>query len=44
MQLIEQREELQALTERLRPLYKQLANHPLYNSFETIEDLHVFME
>ena len=44
MNLMEQSEELQALTERLRPLYTQLANHPLYRSFETVEDLHVFME
>jgi len=44
MNLMEQSEELQALTERLRPLYTQLAHHPLYSSFETVEDLHVFME
>jgi hypothetical protein len=37
-------EQLQALAERLRPLYDRLANHPLYRSFETIEDLHLFME
>jgi hypothetical protein len=39
-----QTEELQALTERLRPLYDRLASHSLYGSFETVEDLHVFME
>jgi hypothetical protein len=44
MNPIEQSEELQLLAERLRPLYSRLANHPLYRSFETIEDLHVFME
>jgi hypothetical protein len=37
-------EQLQALAERLRPLYDRLANHPLYRSFATIEDLHLFME
>jgi hypothetical protein len=44
MQLLEQREELQTLTERLRPLYRQLSNHRLYGSFKSVEDLHVFME
>jgi hypothetical protein len=39
-----QSEQLQALTERLRPLYGSLAGHPLYGAFETVEDLHVFME
>jgi hypothetical protein len=39
-----QTEPLQALAEQLRPLYERLANHPLYGSFETLEDLHVFME
>jgi hypothetical protein len=39
-----QSEELQQLAERLRPLYDRLANHALYTSFESIEDLHVFME
>ena len=28
----------------MRPLYDRLANHPLYGSFETVEDLQVFME
>jgi hypothetical protein len=37
-------EQLQALAERLRPLYDGLANHPLYRSFETIEDLRLFMQ
>jgi len=44
MNPIEQSEELQHLTERLRPLYTRLANHPVYRAFETVEDLHVFME
>ena len=37
-------EQLQRLAERLKPLYDRLVNHPLYASFETVEDLHVFME
>jgi len=44
MNTMEQREEIQHLAERLRPLYSQLANHPVYASIETIEDLRVFME
>ena len=44
MKSVEQSEELQLLAERLRPLYMQLANHDLYRSFETVEDLQVFME
>jgi hypothetical protein len=44
MNSIDQSEELQHLAERLRPLYSQLASHPMYGSFETVEDLHVFME
>jgi hypothetical protein len=44
MHIAEQNENLQQLAERLRPLYAQLAKHPLYSSFETVEDLHVFME
>lgn len=44
MQILEQSEELQTLAERLRPLYTQLANHKLYSRFETVEDLHTFME
>jgi hypothetical protein len=44
MNPIEQSEDLQRLAERLRPLYARLANHQLYRSFETLEDLHVFME
>jgi len=44
MQIMEQSEELQQLAERLRPLYNRLANHPLYSAFETVEDLHIFME
>jgi hypothetical protein len=38
------RQQLQILTERLRPLYERLANHSLYRSLETMEDLHSFME
>ena len=37
-------EELQVLSERLRPLYARLAKHRLYAAMETIEDLHIFME
>ena len=44
MKTVEHSEELQLLAERLRPLYSQLANHPVYRSFETVQDLHVFME
>ena len=44
MKPVEQSEELQTLAERLRPLYKKLAEHALYRSFETIDDLRVFME
>lgn len=32
------------LNERLRPLYAQLAAHPLYGSLHTIDDLHTFLE
>ena len=39
-----QTEQLQKLAERLKPLYDRLANHPLYALFNTVEDLHVFME
>ena len=41
---VQQSEALQRMAERLRPLYLRLADHDLYRSFETIEDLHVFME
>lgn len=34
----------QALEERLQPLYAQLANHPLYRSFRTMQDLSFFMQ
>jgi hypothetical protein len=37
-------EELLKLEERLKPLYAQLANHRLYATFQTIEDLRIFME
>ncbi|HWZ51661.1 MAG TPA: DUF3050 domain-containing protein [Granulicella sp.] len=37
-------EQLQTLAERLRPLYARLADHPLYRSFDTLQDLHLFME
>jgi hypothetical protein len=39
-----QTEQLQVLAERLKPLYDQLARHRLYATFETVDDLHVFME
>lgn len=39
-----QTEELQHLSERLRPLYEKLASHRLYTIFETIGDLRTFME
>ena len=39
-----QPEPLQELAERLRPLYRRLAEHRLYRSFVTIEDLRIFME
>ena len=44
MKPVEQSEELQLMAERLRPLYRRLTEHELYSSFETAEDLHVFME
>jgi hypothetical protein len=44
MSLLKQTEHLHILAERLRPLYDRLANHPLYGSFERIEDLHLLME
>ena len=44
MKNAEQSEELQAVAERLRPFYVRLAEHELYRSFETVEDLHVFLE
>jgi hypothetical protein len=44
MQELNQSEQLQAMAERLRPLYERLANHALYRSFHTIEDLRLFME
>lgn len=36
--------QLQNLAESLRPLYVQLAEHRLYRSFASIEDLRVFLE
>src|SRR5882757_1569608 len=33
-----------ALEEQIQPLYRQLAQHRLYASFESIEDLRLFME
>ncbi len=33
-----------SLQERLLPLTRRLASHPLYRSFRTLEDLHLFME
>ena len=44
MKPVEQSEELQAMAERLRPLYRRLSEHELYRSFETVEDLQEFME
>ncbi|MCU1319829.1 MAG: hypothetical protein JWP98_1347 [Edaphobacter sp.] len=37
-------EELVELSERLRPLYTRLAEHRLYRTLETIDDLRLFME
>ncbi len=39
-----QTEQLQQLAERLKLLYDRLTNHPLYASFETVDDLRAFME
>jgi Protein of unknown function (DUF3050) len=36
--------QLEALEEKLRPLYARLASHSLYASFKTIADLRTFME
>jgi Protein of unknown function (DUF3050) len=44
MSISKQTEKLQALAEQLRPLYDKLAGHSLYGAFETVKDLHVFME
>ena len=33
-----------ALNDQLRPLYQQLAAHPLYASIQTVADLHAFLE
>jgi hypothetical protein len=41
---LRQQAELQVLLEKLRPLYARLAEHRLYAAFETLDDLHVFME
>ena len=32
------------LAERLKPLSRRLADHPLYGTFKTIEDVRIFME
>ncbi len=37
-------EHLQVLADRVKPLYEQLAAHPLYASMRSLEDLHRFME
>ncbi len=37
-------EHLQALEDRLTPLYTRLSEHPLYRSMKTLKDLHGFME
>ena len=34
----------EALQQRLRPMYDRLAAHPLYATFRSIEDLHLFLE
>jgi hypothetical protein len=44
MNPLAQHEDLQHLAERLRPLYTLLANHRVYASIGTIEDLRAFME
>jgi hypothetical protein len=36
--------QLQALEDQLQPLTQQLAQHPLYRSFNSIDDLRIFME
>jgi hypothetical protein len=41
---ISQAERLDFLQQRLHPFYKRLAEHPLYASFRTVEDLRIFME
>jgi hypothetical protein len=37
-------EELLTLVERLQPLYERLGSHRLYASFESVEDVRLFME
>ncbi len=37
-------DELLALVERLQPLYARLGSHRLYASFESVEDVRLFME
>ena len=36
--------ELETLKYRLKPLYTRLAAHPLYRSFQSVEDVRTFME
>ena len=36
--------QMQSLKARLEPLYARLADHPLYRSFHSIEDVRTFME
>lgn len=36
--------QLQNLLSGLKPFQQRLINHPLYNTFQTLDDLHVFME
>jgi Protein of unknown function (DUF3050) len=38
------KEFLQVLQEEIRPLQQKLAQHQLFRSFKTIEDLHLFMQ
>ena len=35
---------MEALQSRLQPYYRQLAAHPLYGSFRTMQDLHLFLQ
>jgi hypothetical protein len=37
-------EQLSKLTAHLKPLYQTLTTHPIYKTFHTMKDLHIFME
>jgi len=41
---VSQAERLDSLQQRLQPFYARLAEHPLYASFRTVDDLRIFME